>query len=329
MNYAKSKTVLKEITKAKKILINCHRSPDPDSCGGALAMRRVLLDMDKEVKVICPDPIGDDSEFLKNSVFVEQIDYENFDFSEYDLFLIQDSSEWSQVTGFGKGEVKGIKTIVIDHHYTNSGFGDINLLDGDRSSTCEVLYRIFSDWKISINSEVAEDLLAGLIYDTSSLMHSSADAETAKTYSRLMELGADKDKIILNIFRNISFENIKLMGEILKNMDTDEEAGFVYSAIPYETFSTYGTTSGVKSMAATLYASSVRNTNYGMIMVEEKKNNLSISLRAKEGYDISKVAEVLGGGGHKQAGAVLMRNVKFDNAVMKALEAARKYVRKA
>lgn len=329
MNYKESKTILAEIKKSKNILINCHRSPDPDSVGSALSLKRVLEKMDKNVEVVCPDPIGSDSEFLQHSNEVRQIDYDTFDFSEHDLFMILDSSEWTQVTGHGKKPVEGIKRIVVDHHYTNAGFGDINLLDGDRSSTCEVLFRVYQDWKIKIDSEIAEDLLSGLVYDTSSLMHSSADSETAKTFATLMEMGADKNKIILNIFRNISFENIKLMGEILKNMEKDDESGFVWSAVPYETFSKYGTTTGVKSMAATLYASSVRDTNYGMVMVEERKNNLSISLRAKDGYDISKVAEVLGGGGHKQAGAVLMRDINFDSAVVKALEAARKYVRKS
>ena len=57
MNYKESSEILKEIKKAKKILINCHRSPDPDSVGSALAMRKVLADMDKSVEVVCPDNI--------------------------------------------------------------------------------------------------------------------------------------------------------------------------------------------------------------------------------------------------------------------------------
>lgn len=328
MNYKESKEILKEIKKAKKILVNCHRSPDPDSVGSALAMRRVLIDFGKVVELICPDNLTSDSSFLKSSEVIKRIDYDEFDFSDYDLFIILDSSEWSQVLGHGKEKIPGIKKIVIDHHYTNKGFGDLNLLDSERSSTGEVLYRLFSDWKVVLDKEIAEDLLAGLIYDTSSLMHSSADSNTAKVYSDLMELGADKNKIVLNMFRNISFENVKLMGEVLKNMELDKEYRFIWSAVPYESFVKYGSTNGVKSMTATLYASSVKDADYGLIMVEEKKDSLSVSFRAKEGFDISKVAEKVGGGGHKQAGAATLRNLPFDVAVLKVLEAARKYVRK-
>ena len=328
MNYPESPKILEEIKRAKKILVNCHRSPDPDSVGSALAMRRVLIDMGKSVEVVCPDSISPDSKFMNSSEKVQRIDYDKFDFSEYDLLLLLDSSVWSQVAGFGKEKVPDIKKIVIDHHYTNKGFGSINIVDSERSSTAEVLYKLFADWDVKLSQEVAEDLLAGLIYDTSSLQHSSADMETAKTMTNLMELGADKDKIIFNFYRNISFDKIKLIGEILKNLQIDKEYRFVWSAIPHETYTLYPDSMGVKSMAANFYASSIENTDFGIIMIEEKKDFLNISLRAKMGSDISKIAEALGGGGHKQAGAAIIRNISFNEAVEKVLAAARKYAKK-
>jgi len=328
MNYKESAKILKEIEKAKKILVNCHRSPDPDSVGSALALRRVLMHMGKSVEVVCPDNVSSDSKFLESSEAVKKIDFDNFDFSSFDLFLILDSSEWSQVAGYGKEKIPDIKKIIIDHHYTNEKLGVINLVDYERSSTGEVLYKLFADWDKKITKEIAEDLLAGIIYDTSSLEHSSADLDTAKVFAKLMELGADKNKIIFNFYRNIPFDNIKLMGEVIKNMKIDKEHRFIWSAVPYETVILYPDFGGVKTMAANLFASSIEDTDFGLVMMEEKKDFLNISFRAKEGFDISKAAEVLGGGGHKQAGAAIIRNLSFDEAVEKALGAARKYARK-
>lgn len=328
MNYKESKEILDSIKKATTILVNCHRSPDPDSVGSALAMRKVLTDMGKTVEVICPDNISPDSKFFNSSEVVQKIDYDKFDFSSFDLFLMLDSSEWVQVLGYGKEKIPEIKKIVIDHHYTNEGFGDINIVDSEGSSTAEVLYRVFEDWGVELSEEVAEDLLGGLIYDTSSLQHSSANTKTAETFTKLMKLGADKNKIIFNFYRNISFDKVKLIGEVLKNMEIDLENKFVWSAVPYETLTLYPDSMGVKSMAANFYASSIENTNFGIIMIEEKKNFLNLSLRAKEGYDISKIAEALGGGGHKQAGAAVLRNIPYDQAVIKVLETVRKYAKK-
>lgn len=328
MNYPESQKILAEIKKAKRILVNCHRSPDPDSVGSALAMRRVLIDMGKTVEVVCPDNIPSDSKFMKSSEGIKKIDYDSFDFSSYDLFLILDSSEWVQVMGYGKEKIPTIKKIVIDHHYTNEGFGDLNIVDKNGSSTAEVLYRMFEDWGLVPSSEVSENLLTGLIYDTSSLEHSSATIDTAKVMVKLMELGADKDKIILNLYRSLNFDQVKLIGEFLKNIQVDIKSRFVWSALSYQTHSLYPESSGAKTMVANLFASSIENADYGIIMVEEKPNTLSVSLRAKAGFDISQIAEMIGGGGHKQAGGSLIKDLVFDQAVEKVLAACRKYARK-
>ncbi len=328
MNYDLSPKVLEEIKKAKRILLNCHRSPDPDSVGSALAMRKILLGMDKEVEIVCPDNVSGDSKFLKSSDVVKKIDYDNFDFSPYDLFIILDSAEWSQVLGFGKEKKPSIKKINIDHHFTNEKFGVINLVDEERSSTSEILYKIFDDWGVLVDGETAEDLLTGIIYDTSCLEHSSADVDTAKIFVKLMELGADKNKIISNIFRNLNFDMVKAMTEITKNMQIDKENRFVWSAVPFEEISQYPGSFGIKSMAAGLYAASVQGADFGMIMVEEKKNFLNVSFRAKMGFDISKIANELGGGGHKQAGAAVLRGIPFGEATKKVLATARKYAQK-
>lgn len=328
MNYKESAKILGEIKKAKKILLNCHRSPDPDSVGSALAMRKVLLDMGKEIVIICPDNISNDSKFLHASDVIRKIDYDNFDFSGYDLFIILDSAEWSQILGYGKEKKPSIRKINIDHHFTNEGFGTINLIDAERSSTSEILFKIFEDWDTPISEDIAEDLLAGIIYDTACLEHSSADLGTAKAFVKLMEFGADKNKIVSHIFRNLNFDMVKAMTEITKNMQIDKEFRFVWSAVPYETISLYPGAFGVKSMAAGLYAASIQGADFGIIMIEEKKNYLNVSFRAKAGFDISEIADKLGGGGHKQAGATVLRNISFDEAVEKVLAAARKYARK-
>src|SRR3990172_472645 len=118
MNYKESKKIFEENKKAKKILVNCHRSPVPDSVGSALAMRRILLDLGKKVEIICPDNISNESKFLKSSEAVQKIDYDNFDFSGFDLFLILDSAEWVQVLGYGKEKKPAVRKINIDHHFT-------------------------------------------------------------------------------------------------------------------------------------------------------------------------------------------------------------------
>ena len=88
MNYKESILILEEIKKSEKILINCHRGPDSDSVGSALALQEILQIMEKDVEVVCPSDIPEDLLFLSEAKNIRRVNFTSFDFSEYDLFLI-------------------------------------------------------------------------------------------------------------------------------------------------------------------------------------------------------------------------------------------------
>lgn len=327
MNYSQSLDILEEIKKAKKILTNFHRSPDGDSVGSAMAFTKAMLNMGKGVKVVTLDPFPKEYSFLKNVDLVEKIDYKTFDFSQYDLFVTLDSSVISQITGDSDVEIRGIKLISIDHHSSNSNYGFINLVDKERSSTGEVLFRIFEDWQIEIDKDIATGLLTGIIYDTSSLQNTAADYETSVIFSELMKFGANKDEIIFNMYKNLELVKINALSVILSNLKFDDGFGYVWSAMKYEDFKKYRDAGGVKTLAANLFSSAISESDFGIIMVEDTKDCLNVSLRSRTGLDVSKIATELGGGGHKNASAVRIM-LPFAEAVEKVLATARKYARK-
>src|SRR3989344_8203976 len=128
MYHELSTKILEEVKKANKSLINCHRNPDPDSIGSALALKVVLQKIGKEAKIICPTKLDKGVSFLKGFDEIEVVDFSKFDFKKYGLFITLDSSTWDMVTGAkNTSRPKGIKIITIDHHFTNDSFGDINL----------------------------------------------------------------------------------------------------------------------------------------------------------------------------------------------------------
>lgn len=325
MNYPKSKQILEEIKKSQKILVNCHRSPDADSVGSALAAYLVLGKMGKDVKVICPDNLPEDVKFLPHSEVVEKIDFGKFNFGEWDLFLLLDSGSPGMVTGKREGVLPEIATIVIDHHKTNGNFGNINLIDEKISSTGELLFSIFEDWEAEIDKDIAQNLLAGIIADTGVFEYPLVTAQTLKIAHDLMEKGGDRQEIILNIFKNYDFKKVKFWGEILTKMEKDD-AGFIWSAISHEDFKKFGSPVSAKESAAALFAPVVKGTDFGMMMVEEDKGILSVSFRSRGDFDVSKIALELGGGGHISAAGAKVYVSDFDQAVLKVLETARKIV---
>jgi phosphoesterase RecJ-like protein len=326
MNYKESAKILVEIKKAKKILVNCHRGPDSDSVGSALALSRVLKNMGKDVLAICPSDIPHDLTFLHDADSIKRVNFSAFDFSEYDLFLVIDSSTYSMVTGLKDSDKPSIKTIVIDHHFSNEKFGKINLIDAKRTSTGELLFKVFEDWGIEINQDVAESLLTGIIGDTGSFQYQNVGEETLRIAATLIEKGANKDKIIYNIYRNIDFKEVKMWGKFIESMKIEDS--FVWSAISLTTYKDFGEYPYAKEDVANLFFPIVKGTDFGIVMVETNENVLSVSFRSRSGFDVSKIAEEVGGGGHKAAAGARIEGLPFEEAVNKVLTAARKHAKK-
>ena len=330
MNYSESLPILEEIKKANKILINCHRSPDSDSVGSALGLSRVLKIMGKETSIICPSDVPPDLQFLSGSdEIVRRVDYSDFNFSDYDLFITLDSSSYGMVSGSNDIEkTKDVSIVVIDHHSSNTGYGIINLIDEKMTSTGELLFRVFEDWETNLDSITANCLLTGIVGDTGCFMYQNVGEDTLKIAARLISLGADKDNIVYNIYRNINFSELKVWGKIIENMQMDTTNCFVWSTLSIADCKDYVNLENVKEDAANLFFSIVRDTDFGIIMQEMESGELSVSLRSRSDFDVSKIAEELGGGGHKAAAGVRIENTPFDKAVEKVLSVARKYAKK-
>jgi len=327
MNYKLSEKILEQIKKAEKILVNCHRSPDPDSVGSALALKGVLTKMGKEVKMICPTGVPQDCKFLSGSEAIEKVSFDKFDFAKFDLFILLDSGSSQMVTGLRDPMKFPIPTAVIDHHKTNLMYADINLVDDKTSSTAEVLYLVFEDWGVKPDREIAQALLTGILADTGVFEYPGVTANTLGVAQKLIEIGADKDEIILNVFKTISFAKLKFWGEIIRRMELDEKYGFVFSALPYDIYSEFEKPVSAKETGASLFATVVDGTKFGMIMVEEDKGVLSISLRARgKAFDVSKIAEKFGGGGHRAAAGAKVYDMEFEKAKEAVLQGAREVV---
>ena len=160
MQYKQSQNILDEIKKVNKVVLNCHRSPDPDSIGSALALREVLLGMGKKVEVICPS-----KDLFQNVDYLfgfdeikKEVDFSEFDFSKFDLLITLDSSSWDMVSNSKEDSIPDMKIIAIDHHVTNTNYAEINLVDDKVTSVGQLLYMLFEDWGVEINKSIATSI---------------------------------------------------------------------------------------------------------------------------------------------------------------------------
>lgn len=329
MNYEESLKIFEKIKNSKRIVINCHYKPDADGIGSALAIYHVLKGIGGfNIDLICPSSPPETLNFIPGFSDIKQKNYSEMDFSKYDLWIIPDAANWWQISGILDFKDPGIGIVNFDHHETNEvGFKDSIVAKG-LSSTTELLYGVFEDWGIGLDKDIATCLLAGIVGDTGVFRYTNVTTKTLEISMKLMNLGVDKDMIVTRTYGSIPFNELKFWGRILDLMQLEKEYGFVWVAISLDEYEKYGRPSEAKSASASNFAGVVDGTDFGIIMVEEKKDFVTVSLRARGSFDISQIATELGGGGHKEAAGARIVGLSFDEAVKKVLEVARKYAKK-
>jgi phosphoesterase RecJ-like protein len=130
------------------------------------------------------------------------------------------------------------KLVVIDHHISNSGFWDLNIINPLASSTCELVFDIFKYFKYNylIDSDIATLLLSWIITDTNNFSNSNISKKTFDSWAELLELGAKHQDIIINLYKKNSFAKIKLWWKILKNIKKTKQEDIVWWVVPREYF---------------------------------------------------------------------------------------------
>lgn len=322
MYYKQSSQILKLINKSKNILINIHKNPDLDSIGAASALYQFINQLKKKMTLVASEKVENSLLIFPEAKQIKKIDYAIFDFSKYDLFLVVDSSSDDRVTGSKEIFLPKIPMIVLDHHQFNSIGGEIRLVDTKASATSEIIYRLFTDWKIKIDHELATMLYSGIVGDTVFFKYPADVTNTFFIVSELLKKGANHQYILDSIYDSMDFKFVKLMGLFLEKMKIEKTKSgkyFVWSAVDNQEFFSFGHPKGVREAVADSFFRSIKGVDFGLAMVESKKGIINISFRSKSKTDVALLAKALGGGGHSHAAGATVEG-EFKKRVKKTIK---------
>jgi phosphoesterase RecJ-like protein len=286
------------IETSHKIVVITHRSPDGDAIGSALAMYEVLKIKGKSCKVFCVDPWPESFYFLPNN---EELTHE-LRSEDFDLAIVLDCGA-TYMTDIHESHANMFyghyPLINIDHHPSNDNFGRWNLVDTNAASTTAILTHIFHylNWKIT--PSIATCLMTGLYTDTGSLKHSNASSDVHRIAGQLLRSGARLKDIVKYVFKTTKVERLRLWGRVMKRISQTAD-NITISTVSDQDFTETGTTKpdleGVVD-----YLNAVPNAKFSLLLTEIG-GKVKGSLRTmREDIDLTKVAEKLGGGGHKKA----------------------------
>ncbi|MBN2136788.1 MAG: DHH family phosphoesterase [Sedimentisphaerales bacterium] len=304
--------VVELIGKSGIVLITSHTKPDGDACGCTVAMCEALRGMGKKVQPLFLSPLPGWYEFLLDEevpvlgkdVSVEEL--ANGRLGKFDLVIIVDADSYSQIGDFGKYlKQNESPVLVIDHHMTSDGVGDVQIVDSSAAATGLILLDIFeyAGWDLSVRA--AEALFAAIATDTGWFEFNNTDKRVYSAAARLAEAGAESAKIYEKLYHNFSYARFKLMLAMLDTLELHFGGRFATQHILQCDFERTGTTSAdTESLINECHR--IGTVEASALFVEFEDGRIRCSLRSKNGIDVSEIAGKFGGGGHKAAAGTFL-----------------------
>lgn len=298
--------LLEELKGAKSIAIGGHIRPDGDCVGSCMSaylyIKKAMPDVDVDVYL---ESIPESFYCIKSTDEIKQKIDET---KQYDAFIVLDCDY--ERLGFSEPLYQSAKKkINIDHHISNKGCGDVHLVMPKASSACEVLYSTLDEKYI--DEAIAKALYIGIINDCGVFQYSNTSPETLRIAADLITYGFDFTKIIDETFNEMSYIQNQLLGRVLLDSIRFMNNRCIVGKIDKKTMDFYQATSkdldGIVSI--------LRNTkgvDCAIFMHEMEHGEYKISMRSNERVDVSKIAQVFGGGGHMRAAGCSMRGTFHD-----------------
>ena len=281
---------------AKSILVVTHISPDGDAFGSMLGVVNALRILGKSVDCAVDEGLLDFLSFLPGSDTVQ----DKLTKGEWDLMISVDASDEERTGLVGAyGRAHSQTVINLDHHGTNTMFGDIFLVDATAVSATEVAFRWLKTMNFNFSREVAVPLLTGLVTDTLGFRTSNVTADTLGIAQELMHYGASLTEITERTLDNKSYLVVNLWKYALATVELHEH-GVVVAQITQEDLKKAGM-SDVTDGGLVSFLVKVNEAMTAAVFKEQPDGTVNLSFRSKPGYDVAKLAFSLGGGGHKQA----------------------------
>lgn len=284
-----------ELIEAKRTFaITSHFRPDGDSLGSSLGLCWLLRALDKDVEVIMRDPVPHAYQQLPGADEVRVTPAVD---NSYDaVFVI----ECSDITRPGLRDLDKQLVVNIDHHSTTALFGKINWIDSTASAVGEMIYNLCKATGVRVTKEIAECVYTALITDTGSFHFSNTTERTFKVASELMRSGVKPAKTAEAVFSSYPWSRIQLMGAVLSTARRDATGRVALLRHSLEMQRT-ANASDEDADGFVNYPLTVEEVEAVAMLKESAPGVYRTSLRSKGDVNVAKVAEIFGGGGHRNA----------------------------
>jgi len=293
--------IASRIRAASDIFLFTHEFADGDALGSVVALTLYLQAMGKTVHAFVPGQIQSVYRFLAADELLNTMPAVQATAHIGTAQVTCLSADAADVDRLGEWKslfLSGAEHLVIDHHETNAGFGEVFAIDGSASSCCEILFDLFNliDPQF-IDARIASALYTGLVADTGSFQYANTRALSLVHGAQLVELGASPDEISRCIYESKPYGSVWLMAASVAASRLMYGGQVVVSYVTRTMLEDSGAldedTEGITDELRR-----IAGTKAVVLFKEASDGSVKVSFRGKYGFDVKRIATAFGGGGH-------------------------------
>jgi phosphoesterase RecJ-like protein len=270
-----------------------------------------LEDLGKEVQMVVSDPPSNTFRHLAGFAKIGlQAD------GDFDLRVTVDTANYERVGDALNGEAVDIN---IDHHETNTNFARINLVDPDAVAVAAILAQNFSEMGLTLTPSIAEALLTGILTDSQGFRTLNTNPAAMRISAELMEAGADLPSLYFEAMGKRSLSAARYWGVGLSKMVFQDQIAWTSLSLADRKAAKYHGRDDADLINVLI---SVEGVEIAVIFIQQDENTVKVSWRGKGGVDVSRVAALFGGGGHKAAAGAMVSG-QLDEVESRVIEATK------
>ncbi len=304
--------VIREIRRYKSFLVVSHINPDGDSICSLLTFGKILDFFGKEGVLYSPHPVPLRLSFLPE---VERIET-RLRAEGYEEIVSLDTPLLSRTGELPKGVL-----INIDHHPSNSHFGRINWVEPKATATCELLYYLIREIGMGISKEVSTYLYTGIYTETGGFVYPNTKKEIMVIATRLLDYGVDPVEVARRV-SSLTVEGIKLLSQVLQGLEFNDGIASIYLTKEMQELFRTPDSQADDFIKFPLLLNRVK---LALFFREEKPGLVRVSLRSLGEVDVNRLAQKLGGGGHKTAAGLRLK-MDLERAKEEVLRVAKRFL---
>jgi bifunctional oligoribonuclease and PAP phosphatase NrnA len=299
-----------EIKKNDFIAIFPHISIDGDSFGSSLALAIALNELGKNVDIVIEEDIPKMFKFLPGIDYIKQFTGRE---KNYKLSIALDCGDMGRLGSradlFGSSPL----TINIDHHSTNTEYGFYNVINAKAAACGEIVYQLIKLLGVEFNRDIAACLYVAIATDTGGFKFSNTTSITHHITAELINYGIDIVSISKHVFDVTSLEKLRLTALAIESLEMYYNGRVSVIVIDNDTIKKSGAKDedgdGIVNIGR-----NIEGVEVAVVLRRLESGEIKINLRSNYYVDVSSIANLFNGGGHKRAAGAL---VKGDIVLLK------------